>query len=337
MIALKKNGTWEIVDLPRNKVLVGCKWVYTVKLKLNGSIDRYKACLVAKGYTQTYGIDYQETFAFVAKLNSIRVLIFVVANKGWPLHQFDVKNAFLYGDLAKEVVYMRPSHGFFPSSFKGKVCRLKKTLYGLKQSSRAWFKRFRLAVLQFRYFQSQADRTLFLKRTGGNHLTAFIVYVDDIIVTGNDPVEIYQLKLQLAREFEIKDLGQLWYFLGIEVARSNKGIFVSQRKYALDLLAETGLTAYKPTDTLIDPNHRFTADVGDRFIDAGRYQRLVGRFIYLTITRPDITYAVSVVSQFLHAPTTVHLDVVYCILRYLKDNPSACLLYSRHSDLIIEG
>lgn len=336
MVALEKNDTCDLVDLPQNKVPVGCKWVYTVKLKPDDSVDRYKARLVAKGYTQTYGIDYKETFALVAKLNSVRVLISIATNKGWPLYQFDVKNVFLHGDLAEEV-YMWLPPGFLPSSSKGKVCRHKKALYGLKQSLRAWFERFHLAVLQFGYFQSHADHTLFLKRTGGATLTTLIVYVDDIIVTSNDPVEISQLKLRLTREFEIKDLGPLRYFLGIEVARSTKGICVSQRKYALDLLSEIGMTACKLIATPIDANHCFTADVGDILIDVGRYQRLVRRLIYLTITRPDIAYAVSVVSQFMHAPTTVHLDAVYHILRYLKHNPGAGLLYSRRSDLLIEG
>lgn len=128
MTALEKNDTWDLGDLRRNKVLVGCKWVYTVKLKPDGIVNRYKARLVAKGYTQTYGIDYRETFAPLAKLNSIRVLLSVVTNRGWPLHQFDVKNAFLHDDLVEEV-YMKLPPGFFPSSFKGKVCKLKKTLW----------------------------------------------------------------------------------------------------------------------------------------------------------------------------------------------------------------
>lgn len=144
-----------------------------------------------------------------------------------------------------------------------------------------------------------------------------IFYVDDIIVTGNDPVEISQLKLRLACEFEIKDLGQLRYFLGIKVARSMKGICVSQQKYALDLLTETDITVCKPIATSNDANHCFTADVGDRLIDASKYQRLVDP-LYLTITRLDIAYAVNIVNQFMHALTTMHLDDVYRILHYLK-------------------
>lgn len=145
MNALRKNNTWEIVDLPRDKKIVGCKWVFSVKYKADGSIERYKARLVAKGFTQTYGIDYQETFAFVAKINSIRVLLSLAINSNWPLHQLDVKNAFLNGDLEEEV-FMRLPPGFEERLGLDKVCRLRKSLYGLKQSLRAWFERFGGAI-----------------------------------------------------------------------------------------------------------------------------------------------------------------------------------------------
>ncbi|KAK9093997.1 hypothetical protein Scep_025466 [Stephania cephalantha] len=139
--ALEKNNTWEITTLPPGKRTVGCRWLFTVKHNADGSVERLKARLVARGYTQTYGIDYQETFAPVAKQNTIRVLLSLAANSDWPLHQLDVKNAFLNGDLSEEV-YMDIPPGFEDLHSKGKVCKLKKSLYGLKQSPRAWFDRF---------------------------------------------------------------------------------------------------------------------------------------------------------------------------------------------------
>jgi hypothetical protein len=182
MKALEKNGTWEIVERQRDKKPVGCRWIYTVKHKSDGTIDRYKARLVAKGYTQTYGIDYEETFAPVAKMNTVRILLSLAACFGWELQQFDVKNAFLHGDLEEEV-YMETPPGFGLTSETNKVCRLKKALYGLKQSPRAWFGRFTKAMVCLGYKQSQGDHTLFFKHSQGGKLTVLLVYVDDIIVT----------------------------------------------------------------------------------------------------------------------------------------------------------
>nr|CAD1835548.1 unnamed protein product [Ananas comosus var. bracteatus] len=225
MRALKKNNTWELVDLPAGKRTVGCKWVFTVKYKADGSVERFKARLVAKGFTQTYGIDYQETFAPVAKLNSVRVLLSCAANLGWDLQQLDVKNAFLHGDLREEV-YMEMPPGFSTQKNIGKTSKI----------------------------------------------TILIVYVDDIVITGNDPQEMSKLKCYLAKEFEIKDLGKLRYFLGIEVARSEKGIFISQRKYVLNLLQETGMLGCKPVDSPIEVNHRLQSKIGKE-VDKERYQR----------------------------------------------------------------
>ena len=182
--ALAKNGTWEITDLLRGKKPVGCKWIFTVKYKVDGNVDRYKSRLVAKGFTQSYGIDYQETFAPVAKLNTVRVLLSLAANLDWSLHQLDVKNAFLNGDLEEEV-YMDIPAGLETTSNFNKVCRLRKSLYGLKQSPRACFERFTKVVKGYGFVQCQSDHTLFVKHFPEGKLAILIVYVDDIILTGN--------------------------------------------------------------------------------------------------------------------------------------------------------
>ncbi|KAL6974688.1 Beta-galactosidase 8 [Sarracenia purpurea var. burkii] len=224
--------------------------------------------------------------------------------------------------------------GFASSATKGKVCRLKKALYGLKQSPRAWFDRFLKAMLRFGYTQSHADHTMFTKKSNGK-IAILIVYVDDIIMTGDDVDEIQTLKALLAKEFEIKELGAMQYFLGMEVARSEKGILISQRKYTLDLLKETGMLGCKPVDTPIEVNHHLGSE--GEHTDKERYQRLVGRLIYLSHTRPDISYAVGVVSQFMHDPRVPHLDVVYRILRYLKSAPGKGILFSNHGHLRLES
>lgn len=323
MKALYKNGTWEVVPLPPGKKTVGCRWIFTIKHKADGSVERFKARLVAKGYTQKYGVDYQETFAPVAKINTVRVLMSLAANMDWPLLQFDVKNAFLHGDL-KEEVYMDPPPGILEK--EGMVCKLKKALYGLKQSPRAWFGRFALAMKKFGYKQSNSDHTLFLKHRKGK-VTALIIYVDDMIITGDDDDEIVQLKKYLATEFEIKELGDLKYFLDIEVARSDQGICLSQRKYVMDLLTETGMLACKPVETPIEQNHKLGEYPGDVPTNKERYQRLIGRLIYLSHTRPDIAYVVSVVSRFMHAPSERHMNAVVRIIKYLKNAPGKGIMF----------
>ncbi|PRQ43270.1 putative RNA-directed DNA polymerase [Rosa chinensis] len=332
MEALQKSNTWQLVPPPQGKKAVGCRWVFTVKHNADGSVNRYKARLVAKGFTQTYGIDYDETFAPVAKMNTIRVLLSFAANLNWPLRQFDVKNAFLHGELTEEV-YMSLPPGYVAASPGDFVCKLRKSLYGLKQSPRAWFGRFSQFMRKVGYKQSNSDHTLFLKHQQGK-VTALIIYVDDMVITGNDTVEMDRLQRQLASEFEMKDLGELKYFLGIEVARGREGIYLCQRKYVLDLLTETGLLDCRPIDTPIEQNHCLAEYPDQVPTDRACYQRLVGRLIYLAHTRPDIAYAVSVVSQFMHNPSESHMDAVMRILKYLKSAPGRGVLFSKHNNIL---
>ncbi|RVW88140.1 Retrovirus-related Pol polyprotein from transposon RE1 [Vitis vinifera] len=284
--ALQKNDTLKIMKLPQGKRPVGCKWVFNVKYKANGRIDRYKARLVAKGFTQTYGIDFQETFAPVAKLNTIRVLLSLAANLDWNLHQLDVKNAFLNGDLEEEV-YMEIPSGLKLSSSNDLVCKLQKSLYGLKQSPRAWFERFTKVIKGEEFSQGQSDHTLFIKRSPGD-------------------------------------------------SKVKQGYLVSQRKYTLDLLKETGMLGCKPSNTPMDPFNKIGSKEDMVAVDKGRYQRLVGRLIYLSHTRPDISFAVSMVSQFMNNPTEEHQEAVYRILRYLKMTPGKGLFFKRVASRDVE-
>ncbi|KAL4291205.1 hypothetical protein GQ457_14G013760 [Hibiscus cannabinus] len=225
--ALEKIATWTLTTLPPGKKAVGCKWIFVIKYNSNGSIRRYKARLVTKGFTQTHGIDYIETFAPVAKLNTVRVLLSLAVNLDWNLHQMDVKNAFINGNL-KEEVYMKIPHGLSVVGGTKKVCRLNRSLYGLMQSHRAWFERFTKVLLKHNFVQSLADHTLFIKKNSVGKQILLLVYVDDIIITGDDKEGILLLKRLLTVEFETKDLGKLRYFLGMEVARSPHGLGINQ-------------------------------------------------------------------------------------------------------------
>ncbi|WJZ80655.1 hypothetical protein VitviT2T_000557 [Vitis vinifera] len=253
------------------------------------------------------------------------------ANLDWPLQQFDVKNAFLHGELFEEVYMDLPPGCMVSEKQCQKVCKLKKSLYGLKQSPRAWFGRFIKSMRAFGYRQSNSDHTLFLKKQHGK-ITALIVYVDDMVVTGYDPEERKALQNYLSREFEIKDLGYLKYFLGIEVSRSSEGIFLSQRKYALDLLQETRMSGCQPVNTPIEEGLKLCIEPNQVSTDKGRYQRLVGRLMYLAHTRSDLAYALSVVSQYMHNPGEQHMNAVMRILRYLKNAPEKGILFAKNVD-----
>ncbi|RVW34023.1 Retrovirus-related Pol polyprotein from transposon TNT 1-94 [Vitis vinifera] len=273
MAALHSNGTWDLVVLPPGKSTVGCRWVYAVKVGPDGQVDRLKARLVAKGYTQVYGSDYGDTFSPVAKIASVRLLLSMAAMCSWPLYQLDIKNAFLHGDLAEEV-YMEQPPGFVAQGESGLVCRLRRSLYGLKQSPRAWFSRFSSVVQEFGMLRS------------------------------SDQDGIQKLKQHLLPTFRPKTWGN-----------SN----------------------CKPVDTPMDPNVKLVPGQGEPLGDPGRYRRLVGKLNYLTITRPDISFPVSVVSQFLQSPCDSHWDAVIRILRYIKSTPGQGVLYENRGHTQVVG
>ncbi|WOH11771.1 hypothetical protein DCAR_0831263 [Daucus carota subsp. sativus] len=269
-------------------------------------------------------------------MTTVRVFIAVAATQDWGIPQLDVTNAFLHGDINEEI-YMKLPPGYLqlssgisitsicdPTQY---VCRLRKSLYGLRQAPRCWFDKFSTALLKYGFVQSHSDNSLFTFNQQ-NQFVAVLVYVDDILITGNSPSLISQIKAYLATQFQIKDLGPLKYFLGIEVARSSQGIYMHQRKYTLDILKDTGLDRAKPSKIPMEQNHTLqdnhSAQLGDS--DASSYRRLVGRLIYLTVTRPDISYSVQVLSQFLASPRQDHLLAAYKVVRYLKASPGQGLL-----------
>ncbi|WJZ81639.1 hypothetical protein VitviT2T_001472 [Vitis vinifera] len=210
MKSLQKNETWELVECPPGKKPVGCRWIYTVKYKADGSIELFKARLVVKGYTQTYGIDYTETFAPVTKINTVRVLLSLAANLDWPLQQFDVKNAFLHGELSEEVYMDLPPGCMVSEKQCQKVCKLKKSLYGLKQSLRAWFGRFTKSMRAFGYRQSNSDHTLFLKKQhvdDRRSTSGYFTFVGDNLVTWKSKKQNVVARSSAEAEFKGMALG----------------------------------------------------------------------------------------------------------------------------------
>uniref|UniRef100_A0A2N9IIL2 Integrase catalytic domain-containing protein n=1 Tax=Fagus sylvatica TaxID=28930 RepID=A0A2N9IIL2_FAGSY len=295
-----------------------------------------KLVFVAKGFTQEYGIDYEETFAPVARLSSVRTLIAVSASRHWPLFQMDVKNAFLNGELTEEV-YMQLPPGFSqPPGFSPKVCRLRRALYGLKQAPRAWFAKFSSTISQHGFSASSYDSALFFRRSD-HGITLLLLYVDDMIITGDDVQGIQDLKRFLGQHFEMKDLGPLSYFLGLEVSSSSDGYYLTQAKYTSDLISRAGITDSKIVDTPIEYNNRLNTHDGEPLPDATLYRQLVGSLVYLTVTRPDISYAVHIVSQFMAAPRSLHYAAVLRILRYLKGTLFHGLHFSSQSSLTLQA
>jgi len=332
--ALDQIGPWQIVDLPSSVKPIGCRWVYKVKHNVNGSIERYKARLVAKGYNPIEGLDYFNTFSHVAKVTTVRLVIALASINHWFLHQLDVNNAFLHGDLHEDVCLIVPPG--VTTSKPNQVCKLPKSLYGLKQASRKWYEKLIGLLISNGYQQATSDASLFTKKASDS-FTILLVYVDDIILAGDSLIEIAFIKNVLNQAFKIKDLGTLKYFLGLEVAHSQSGISLCQRKYCLDLLHDSGLLGSKPVTTPSDPSIKLHNDSSPLFTDVYAYRRLVGRLIYLNTTRPDITFITQQLSQFLSKPTHTHYNAALRVLKYPKGSPGRGIFFPRSSSLHIQG
>lgn len=258
--ALEKNKTWTVTTLPPGKKAIGCKWIYKLKYRADGSLERHKARLVVLGNKQKEGVDYKETFAPVVKMTTVRMFLEVAAARNWELHQMDVNNAFLHGDLEEEV-YMQMPPGFRNGEDKNSVCFLKKSLYGLKQAQRCWFVKLKGALTTYGFKESHGDYSVFFLRQGTCEIYIF-VYIDDLIIGGNDTNGIASFKTYLSKCFHMKDLGSLKYFLGIEVARNREGIFLCQRKYTLDIISEVGCLGSKPITSLMEQQQRLALSNG---------------------------------------------------------------------------
>ncbi|GKA79058.1 putative reverse transcriptase domain-containing protein [Tanacetum coccineum] len=320
-----------------SEALSGSKWLWKIKYKASGDTERYKARLVAKDYSQREGFDYDETFSLVVKMVTVRCLIALVVVNNWPLFQLDVNNAFLYGDLLEDL-YMTLPEGYNNES-NTKVCKLNKSLYGLKQALRQWNAKLTTALAEHGFEQSKFDYSLYTKYNGEKFI-ALLVYVDDIVITGNDNVGINDFKVFLSTKFMIKDLGVLKYILGIKVVENDLGLCMFQRKYCLELLHEYGLLAARPVDIPLPENSifGFKETSNDKYLaDFTSYQKLVGKLIYLTNTRPDISYAVHCLSQHMRNPLQSHFKADMRVLRYLKGSPGCRVQFYKNSDLKLKA
>lgn len=322
--SLIKNNTWELVDRPKNTKLVDNKWVFKIKEAGNDSSKIFRARLVARGFTQEYGINYNETFSPVVRFTSIRSIIAIAAQKRMSMKQFDVRTAFLNGEL-NEVVYMEQPIGFEDKSKR--VCKLKKSLYGLKQSSRCWNEKFTKSIKLFGFTQCKSDPCVFVSRKD-EKLTILAIHVDDGLIVGEDMEYVEATMKHLGEAFEMKEM-DVGCFLGLQIQQNeNKSIFIHQTSYAKKVLEKFNMSACNTVSMPSDPNQTLYS-LDDSEVSSYPYRELIGSLMYLAIgTRADIAYAVGVASRFMEKPTVMHERAVKRILKYLKNTLTFGILFS---------
>jgi hypothetical protein len=285
--SIMKNEVWEIVPRPKNKYVVSSRWLFKIKHATDGSIEKYKAIFFARGFFQKEGIDYEETFAHVARYTLIRTIIALIAKMKWKLHQMDVKTTFLNGVIEEEV-YIEQPQGFEVEDRKSHVCILKKALYGLKQAPRAWYGHIDSFLTSLGFTKSKEDSNLYFKIMN-NEPIILLLYVDDLFLTGEEML-VTKCKKRLSSEFEMKDLGLMHYFLGLEVWQSPERIFLNQGRYTVKILKRFDMLECKPMNTPMEVKLKLLVDTSLEFIDATLYRQIIGSLMYLMNTRPDICF-----------------------------------------------
>lgn len=318
--SLQKAGTYRLVQLPQHRTAIGCKWVFKTKRGAHNEVVKLKARLVAKGYSQQPGIDFEETYAPVARYSSIRAVLSLVALYDWELHQMDVKSAYLNGEL-EEDIYMEQPEGFIVRGKEDWVCRLDKSLYGLKQAGRTWHQKIDTALKAQGFTPIQADQCIYVRRTT-SELIIIALYVDDLLLASNHLPLLNKMKGRLASEFEMEDLGEALYVLGLEIKRDRaaRALTISQSAYIRNLLTRHGMADCKPRVTPMEINARFTSSTGQAApTTIKQYQTIIGGLMFAMIcTRPDIAYAVTTLSQFSSNPNSTHIQAVKRVLHYLQ-------------------
>jgi hypothetical protein len=272
--ALLANHTWVLVPCPPGTNVVTDKWLFRHKLTSNGSLDRYKARWVLRGFTQCPGVDYDEIFSPVVKFATVRVVLSLALSRNWTIHQLDVKNAFLHGTLT-EIVYCSQPTGFVDAAHPDLVCRLNRSLYGLKQAPRAWYSRFATHLASIGFVEAKSDTSLFIYRRGED--TAYLLlYVDNIVLTASTADLLQRTIIALKWDFAMKDLGPLHHFLGITAERRPQGLFLHQHQYAIDILERAGMSDCKPCSTPVDTQAKLSEDDGPPVADVTSYRILTG-------------------------------------------------------------
>lgn len=328
--SINDNHTWKLVDLLAGAKVIGVKWIFKTKLNERGELDKFKARLVAKGFHQTQGVDFHEVFAPVARWDTIRVILALAAQRRWCVFQLDVKSAFLHGELAEDV-YVEQPQGFESGDDAGKVYKLQKALYGLRQAPRAWYSRIEGYFAREGFRKCHCEHTLFVKAEKGDVLIVS-VYVDDLIYTSSSETMIVEFKRSMEEEFAMTDLGKMKYFLGVEVVQDEQGIFIGQKKYAVETLQKFGMEECNAVRNPMVRGNRLTKEGAGARVDPTSFKQLVGSLRYLTATRPDLIYSVNLVSRYMESPSEQHLAAAKRILRYVQGTVGFGIQYRHGGD-----
>ncbi|GJU29676.1 retrovirus-related pol polyprotein from transposon TNT 1-94 [Tanacetum coccineum] len=321
------NDVWELVPLPISQSVIGTKWVFRNKLDENGIVSRNKARLVAQGYNQQEGIDYDETYAPVARLESIRILLAIACANDFKLYQMDVKSAFLNGFINEEVYVAQPP-GFIDFQKPNYVYKLKKALYGLKQAPKAWYDRLKAFLIKHEYSMGMVDNTLFTKKSK-SHLIIVQIYVDDIIFGSTSQNLCDDFAKIMHDEFEMSMMGELNFFLGLQIKQMEDEIFFNQSKYIKEMLKKFGLEDSKPTKMPMSTEVKVTNNDEADFVDSSKYRVMIGSLLCLTASRPNIMFSVFLCAHFEENPKTTHLEAVKRIFRYIRGTSHLGLCYPK--------
>ena len=331
----ERSKVWDLVEEPFNHPIIGTKWVFRNKLDENGAVIKNKARLVAQGYNQEEGIDFDETFAPVARLEAIRMLLAYACSMNIKLYQMDVKSAFLNG-IINEEVYVKQPPGFENAKFPNHVYKLNKALYGLKQAPRAWYERLSNFLLNNEFIRGRVDTTLFTKRKN-ECLLIVQIYVDDIIFGATDSSLCEEFAKLMQGEFEMSLMGELNFFLGLQIKQLEQGIFINQSKYTKELIKKFGMDNSTIIGTPMSSSGKLDQDEEGISVDQKLYRGMIGSLLYLTASRPDIMFSVCLCARYQSNPKESHLRAVKRIIRYLKGTINLGLWYDRNSSLTLNA
>ncbi|WKA13292.1 hypothetical protein VitviT2T_030608 [Vitis vinifera] len=331
----ERSEVWELVPRPQNQSVIRTRWAFRNKMDESSIIIRNKARLVAQGFNQEEGIDYEETFAPVARLEAIRMLLAFACFKNFVLYQMDVKSAFLNGFINEEV-YVEQPLGFQSFNFPNHVFKLKKTFYGLKQAPRAWYERLSKFILKKGFKMGKIDTTLFIK-TKENDMLLVQIYVDDIIFGATNVSLCEEFSKCMHSEFEMSMIGELNFFLGLQIKQLKEGIFINQAKYIRDLLKRFNMEEAKTMKTPMSSSIKLNNDEKGKSVNSTMYRGMIGSLLYLTTSRPDIMYSVCLCARFQSCPKESHLSAVKQILRYLKGTMDIGLWYPKGDNFELIG